>query len=115
WIAQGTHINAVGSNFLSKAELDVVTLRRCGPIVVDSKDQARIEAGDFQQALEDGSLRWADVRQLGQVGVGRYHGREHPEDVTLFKSLGIALEDVAVAGRVFARAVAEGVGRVLEW
>jgi ornithine cyclodeaminase/alanine dehydrogenase-like protein (mu-crystallin family) len=114
WIAQGTHLNAIGSNFLGKAELDSVTVRRCAVIAVDSKDQARLEAGDFQQPLEDGSLRWADVRELGQIIVGRYPGRKHPQDVTLFKSLGIAIEDVAVAGRVYARAQAEGVGKIIE-
>jgi alanine dehydrogenase len=115
WIAEGTHINAIGSNFLSKAELDSVTVRRCSVIAVDSKDQARLEAGDFQQALEDGSLRWTDVRELGQLIVGRYPGRKHPQDVTLFKSLGIAIEDVAVAARVYARAQAEGAGKMIEW
>ncbi|HWG45968.1 MAG TPA: ornithine cyclodeaminase family protein [Gemmataceae bacterium] len=115
WIAEGAHINAVGSNFLGKAELDAAAVRRCAVVVVDSKDQARLEAGDFQQALDDGSLHWADVRELGQVIVGRYPARKHPPDVTLFKSLGIAIEDVAVAARVYARAVAEGVGKWVEW
>jgi ornithine cyclodeaminase/alanine dehydrogenase len=115
WVAQGTHINAIGSNFLAKAELDVATLRRCTSVVVDSKDQARQEAGDFQQAIEDGSLRWSDIRELGQVIVGRYTARKHEQDITLFKSLGIAIEDVAVAGRVYAKAVAEGVGKMLDW
>jgi ornithine cyclodeaminase/alanine dehydrogenase len=115
WIAEGTHINAVGSNFLGKAELDAVTVRRCESIVVDSKDQARLEAGDFVQALEDGSIHWADVHELGQVIVGRYAGRKHPQDVTLFKSLGIAVEDVAVAAKVYAKAQAAGFGRTVEW
>jgi ornithine cyclodeaminase/alanine dehydrogenase-like protein (mu-crystallin family) len=115
WIAQGTHLNAIGSNFLGKSELDVATVRRCNPIVVDSKDQARLEAGDFQQALEEGLLHWADVRELGQVIVGRIPGRKHAQDVTLFKSLGIALEDVAVAARVYAKAQADGIGTVLDW
>src|SRR5207247_11261156 len=88
WIAEGTHINAIGSNFLGKAEIDAVAVRRCDSIVVDSKDQARLEAGDFVQALEDGSIHWADVHELGQVIVGRYTGRAHPQDVPLFKSLG---------------------------
>ena len=97
------------------AEIDAVAVRRCESIVVDSNDQARIEAGDFVQALEDGSIHWADVHELGQVIVGRYTGRAHPQDVTLFKSLGIAIEDVALAAKVYAKAQAEGVGRVLEW
>lgn len=115
WLAEGTHVNAVGSNYLGKAELDPVAVRRCDSIVVDSKDQARIEAGDFVQALEDGVIHWADVHELGQVIVGRYTGRAHPQDVTLFKSLGIALEDVAVAARVLAAARDAGLGRRLEW
>jgi ornithine cyclodeaminase/alanine dehydrogenase len=115
WIAEGTHINAIGSNFLGKAELDAAAVRRCAVIAVDSKDQARLEAGDFQQPLEDGSLHWANVRELGQIIVGRYAGRKHPQDVTLFKSLGVAIEDVAVAARVYARARDEGAGRLIEW
>jgi ornithine cyclodeaminase/alanine dehydrogenase-like protein (mu-crystallin family) len=115
WIAEGTHVNAIGSNFLGKAELDAVAVRRCEAIVVDSKDQARLEAGDFVQALEEGSIHWADIHELGQVIVGRYTGRAHPQDVTLFKSLGVAIEDVAVAARVYAKAQAAGVGRQIDW
>ncbi len=115
WIAEGTHLNVIGSNFLGKAEVDAVTVRRCESIVVDSKDQARLEAGDFVAALEEGSIHWSDVHELGQVIVGRYTGRAHPQDVTLFKSLGIAIEDIAVAARVYAKAQAAGVGRVVEW
>jgi ornithine cyclodeaminase/alanine dehydrogenase-like protein (mu-crystallin family) len=115
WLAEGTHLNVIGSNFITKAEIDPVTVRRCDSIVVDSKDQARLEAGDFVQALEDGSVHWADIHELGQVIVGRYTGRAHPQDVTMFKSLGIALEDVAVAARVYVKAQAAGLGRVLEW
>jgi ornithine cyclodeaminase/alanine dehydrogenase-like protein (mu-crystallin family) len=115
WLAQGCHVNAVGSNFLGKAELDVNVVRRASDVVVDSKDQARLEAGDFQQAIEDGALHWADIRELGQVIVGRYAVRKQQQDVTLFKSLGIAIEDVVLAGRVYQRATAEGVGRFIEW
>jgi ornithine cyclodeaminase/alanine dehydrogenase-like protein (mu-crystallin family) len=115
WLAEGTHLNVIGSNFLGKAEVDAVTVRRCESIVVDSKDQARIEAGDFVAALEEGTIHWSDVHELGQVIVGRYTGRAHPQDVTMFKSLGIALEDVAVAARVYARAQEVGVGRLIEW
>ena len=84
-------------------------------VVVDSKEQARLEAGDFQQPLEEGVLHWSDVRELGQVVVGRYPGRKQPQDVTLFKSLGIALEDVTTAARVYTRAQAEGVGKTIDW
>jgi ornithine cyclodeaminase/alanine dehydrogenase-like protein (mu-crystallin family) len=115
WIAEGTHLNVIGSNFIGKAEVDAVTVRRCDSIVVDSKDQARLEAGDFVQALEEGSIHWADIHELGQVIVGRYTGRAHSQDVTMFKSLGLALEDVAVAVRLYAKAQAAGIGRVVDW
>ncbi len=115
WIAEGTHLNVIGSNFLGKAEVDAVAVRRCDSIVVDSKDQARLEAGDFVQPLEEGSIHWADIHELGQVIVGRFTGRAHPEDVTLFKSLGIAVEDLVTAARVYEKAKAEGVGKALDW
>jgi ornithine cyclodeaminase/alanine dehydrogenase-like protein (mu-crystallin family) len=115
WISEGTHINAVGSNFLGKAELDGVAVRMCESIVVDSKEQARIEAGDFVQALEEGSIQWSDIHELSHVIVGRYTGRAHPQDITLFKSLGIAIEDIAVAGMVYQKAQSVGLGRVIEW
>jgi len=115
WVPQGCHINAIGSNFLGKAEIDVAVIRKCADVVVDSKDQARLEAGDFQQPIEDGALHWTDIRELGQVIVGRYSVRKHQQDVTLFKSLGIAIEDVVTASRVYQKAVTEGVGKLIEW
>jgi alanine dehydrogenase len=115
WLGQGTHVNAVGSNFLAKAELEPEVVRRCNVVVVDSRDQARIEAGDFVQPLEAGFLRWQDVKELGQVIVGRFNGRNHPQDITLFKSLGIAIEDVAVAGRLLARAVEANAGTLIDF
>jgi ornithine cyclodeaminase/alanine dehydrogenase-like protein (mu-crystallin family) len=115
WVSEGTHINAVGSNFLGRVEVDAVCVRRCESIVVDSKEQARLEAGDFVQPLEDGSIHWADIHELGQVIVGRYTGRAHPQDVTLFKSLGIAIEDVAVAVRVYQGALEAKIGQLVNW
>src|SRR5262245_2363891 len=115
WLAEGTHLNVVGSNFMGKAEVDAIAVRRCESIIVDSKDQARLEAGDFAAALEEGSIHWADIHELGQVIIGRFTGRARAEDVTMFKSLGIGLEDVAVAGRVYAKAIETGAGKLIDW
>lgn len=114
WLAPGMHLNVIGSNYLGKSEIDVEVVRRSKLVVIDSKEQGRLEAGDFVAALDQGVLSWADVHELGRVIVGRGEGRQSPQDVTLFKSLGIGLEDVAVAGRVFTKAKEAGIGKWLE-
>lgn len=112
-LCEGTHINAIGSNYLTKAEIDVTTVRRADHIVCDSVEACQLEAGDFVPAIEDGSLDWPRVHELSDVVVGRETGRALPEDITLFKSVGLGLEDLALAVRVFERAKKEGVGRPL--
>ena len=110
---EGTHVNAVGSNYLTKAEIDVTTIRRADHIVCDSLDACRLEAGDFVPALEDGSLDWSRIHELSDIVVDRETGRALPQDITLFKSVGLGLEDLAVAVRVFERARDQGLGRPL--
>jgi ornithine cyclodeaminase/alanine dehydrogenase-like protein (mu-crystallin family) len=114
WLAEGTHLNVIGSNFLGKSEIDMRTIRRANKIVVDSKDQARIEAGDLLPAVEEGSLHWANVPELGQIVTGRFPARENEKEITLFKSLGLAIEDIATAGKVYAAAKAQGLGKMLD-
>ncbi|MFO0852284.1 MAG: ornithine cyclodeaminase family protein [Gemmataceae bacterium] len=113
WLAAGAHVNLIGSNFLTKAEADAEVFRRAGLVTVDSKDQAKLEAGDFVAALRDGALNWSDVRELSHVLLGRYPGRQSAEQITVFKSLGIGVEDVAVAAKVVELARRQGVGREL--
>jgi ornithine cyclodeaminase/alanine dehydrogenase-like protein (mu-crystallin family) len=113
WMPDGVHLNAIGGNSLLRREFDDDVIRRARTIVVDSKDQARIECGEFLHAVERGHLAWEAVHELSEVVAGRLVARSHPSDITLFKSLGIALEDVAVAVRVFERAREEGLGQTL--
>jgi ornithine cyclodeaminase/alanine dehydrogenase-like protein (mu-crystallin family) len=113
WVADGAHLNVVGSNFLSKSEIDVEVLRRASLVAVDSKEQAKLEAGDFVAALKDGVLLWQDVSELSQILIGRHPGRQSPRDITVFKSLGLGVEDVAVAVKVVELARQQGVGREL--
>ncbi len=110
WIAPGAHVNAAGSNALQRAELDVEAVRRAGVVVTDSVEQARLECGDLAAAVEQGAIRWDDVRELGEVVSGRHPGRTHADEVTLFESQGVAMEDVAVAARLVARARERRVG-----
>lgn len=113
WLAEGAHVNLIGSNFLSKAEADVEVFRRATLVSVDSREQARLEAGDFVPAIDAGVLHITDVKELAPLLVGRYPGRLTPTCVTVFKSLGLGVEDVAVAAKVVELARQRGVGRVL--
>ncbi|WP_448594251.1 ornithine cyclodeaminase family protein [Thermoflexus hugenholtzii] len=109
WLRPGVHLNAAGSNALLRRELDEEAIARADLIVIDSRAQGQIEAGDFLEPLERGRLQWERVYELRDVVAGRV-GRAHPEQITLFKSLGIALEDIAVAAVAYERARARGAG-----
>jgi len=113
WLAKGAHVNAIGSNHLMRQEIDVETVRRSACVVVDSAEQAPLEAGDLARAAEADALYWEDVQELGRVVVGEFPGREDEGEITLFESLGIALEDVALAGRVYQAALKAGLGTQL--
>lgn len=109
WLRPGVHLNAAGSNALLRRELDEEAIARADLIVIDSRAQGQIEAGDFLEPLERGRLQWERVYELRDVVAGRV-GRAHPEQITMFKSLGIALEDIAVAAVAYERARAQGAG-----
>ena len=113
WIGKGTHINAIGSNFLSKQELDVKTVGKCSCVVVDSAEQALLECGDLAKAADAEVFYWEDARELGLVVLGEYPGREDASEITLFESQGIALEDVALAAEIYEKALKEGKGEKL--
>jgi alanine dehydrogenase len=114
WVEPGTHINAAGSNFLSKSEVDVETIRRANLIAVDSLEQARLEAGDLLPAIERGVISWESLVELGRIAAGHAPGRAGDDDITIFKSLGVALEDVTTALRVYNLARERGVGETVE-
>jgi ornithine cyclodeaminase/alanine dehydrogenase-like protein (mu-crystallin family) len=113
WVSEGQHLNLIGSNFLAKSETDVEVFRKATLVAVDSREQAKLEAGDFVAALDAGILKWADVRELAPMMVGRYSGRESPRDITIFKSLGLGIEDIALATRVVELAKQNGLGKKL--
>ena len=114
WLAPGTHVNLMGSNYLTSAEADVEVFRRAKLITIDSKDQGRQEAGDFVAAMGEHVFGWQDVKEFAHVLVNRYPGRESPADITIFKSLGLGIQDIAVAVKVVDLAKANGMGREVE-
>jgi ornithine cyclodeaminase/alanine dehydrogenase-like protein (mu-crystallin family) len=111
WLAPGTHVNAAGSNSLLRRELDAVAVRRASLVVVDSRVQAQRECGDLLGPVERGELDWDQLVELADVVAGQHPGRANPEEITLFESQGLGLEDVAAAMRVYERARAAGVGQ----
>ena len=114
WVSPGQHLNVAGSNFLTKAEIDVEVVRKATLVTTDCLDQGKLEAGDLAPAVAAKVIAWSDVLELGRVLAGRNEGRRSPDDVTLFKSLGVGVEDVAVAVRVYAAAKAAGLGTWLD-
>ena len=111
WLAPGIHINAIGVNFAEKRELDSEVVARCDLIAADSVEQSKLEAGDLIQAFGDDASRWAAVRELAQIVSGKIPGRTNSAQITLFKSNGIAIEDVVVGGRIYELARERKIGR----
>ncbi len=114
WLAEGSHINAVGSSSARGRELDTEAVKR-SRLFVDRMESALNEAGDFLIPREEGAVSDAHIRgELGDVLLGRVPGRTGAGDITLFKSLGLAIEDLAAADLVLRRAREEQVGTVIE-
>ncbi|MGA3323794.1 MAG: ornithine cyclodeaminase family protein [Terriglobia bacterium] len=110
----GAHLNAIGANMANRRELDDEAVQRATLIAVDSLDQSRKESGDLIQGLANLGRGWESVIELHSVVTGKHPGRTSPDQITLFKSHGIALWDVAVAGFVYQQALQRGKGRELE-
>ncbi len=111
----GTHINAIGSYRAEMQEIDVTTITRASKIVVDSRAAALSEAGDLIIPLRNSEIRIESIyAELGEIAASVFSGREHDEEITLFKSVGNAAQDVCVAREVYDRARAAGLGTSIE-
>lgn len=105
WVEEGVHINAIGSNRADEREVDAATIARASRIVVDSKEQAKVESGDLILAEQEGESVWDKVQELSDLLITESAGRGSDREITLFKSNGLALEDVAVAYVVYRKAL----------
>jgi alanine dehydrogenase len=115
WLKPGAHVNAAGSNFLFKTEIDRDVVKRSSLVTIDSREELGLEAGNLLQGIETGTVLPEAIRELGQVVTGQIKGRQNPEDITLFASQGLALEDLAAARLVYDRALEQGVGREIDF
>ncbi len=110
WLAPGAHVNAVGASLPTARELDTDAVRR-SRIFVDRRESALNEAGDLILAMKEGAIGADSILgEIGELLIGTRKGRASDSEVTLFKSLGIAVEDLACAHDLYRRATAEQAG-----
>lgn len=116
WLRPGAHVNAMGSNWGHRREVDTETVLRSDLIAVDDLQQAQIEAGDLLIPEHEGRFSLVEAAsegrlvELGRIVAGSVAGRPSAEAITLFKSLGIGAEDVATAAFVYQQARERGLG-----
>ena len=110
WLASGAHVNAVGSCFPTTRELDTETVAHSS-FFTDRRESCLNEAGDYVLAAAEGAVGPEHIKaELGEVLAGMHPGREHEDELTVFESLGIAVEDLASAELVVRRAREQGAG-----
>jgi ornithine cyclodeaminase/alanine dehydrogenase-like protein (mu-crystallin family) len=114
WLQPGTHVNAIGANMANRRELDESALARASLIAVDSLEQAHEEAGDLIQGFAKLGRDWEGVVELSSVVCGSGPRRRTQDDITIFKSCGLAIWDLAVAAYVYRQALEKGKGRELD-
>jgi len=112
-IAEGAHINAIGANHAHKRELDDTAVSRASIIFVDSIAQSQQEAGDLIIPFAQDTKKWESVHELYQLIGGQVSGRTSDDQITLFKSNGIASWDLAVAEKIYTLAKQQNLGRQL--
>lgn len=113
WLQPGQHVNAAGSNALSRREIDARTVARAALITVDSRGTARNECGDLIAAVETGKLSWDTLPEIGEVLAGRVPGRKHQDDITLYESHGMGIQDIYTAAKLVELARVRKVGAAL--
>jgi ornithine cyclodeaminase/alanine dehydrogenase-like protein (mu-crystallin family) len=115
WLKPGAHVNVIGGRPPTMRELDVATVA-ASAFYVDRRESAEKEAHDYRDALESGAVGPDHIKgEIGEVLIGAVPGRTNPEELTVFRSLGLAVEDLAAAEYVVRRARERGVGVEVEF
>jgi len=110
WLKPGAHINAIGSCVPHKRELDTECVRKC-TVFVDSKTMAVVEAGDLLIPIKEGAIQADHIKgEVGEILLGTVSGRTNNSEITLFKSLGLAVEDLVSSYYVYCKAKEQGKG-----
>jgi len=115
WIAPGAHINAVGASTPATREIDAPTMAAAS-LFVDRRESTLNEAGDYLIAVHEGAIGPEHIKaEIGEVLIGAKPGRTSGDEITLFKSVGLAVEDLEAAGHVYRKAKQFGVGTWVEF
>jgi ornithine cyclodeaminase/alanine dehydrogenase-like protein (mu-crystallin family) len=115
WIKRGVHINAVGSSIATAREIDSATMA-ASSLFVDRRESTINESGDYLFALREGAIKETHIRgEIGDILIGKATGRTSPIEITLFKSLGLAAEDLASAVFIFDKVKRQGGGTFVEF
>jgi ornithine cyclodeaminase len=114
WISTGAHLNVVGSSIAAAAEIDTAAVAR-SRFFVDCRNSTVNEGGEYLRALRSGAIAATHIAaEIGEVANGTIRGRTSPDEVTLYKSLGVAPQDLASAHYVLEKARASGIGQLIE-
>lgn len=114
-VKKGAHINGVGSYTREMQELDEYIIKEADKIFVDSKSAVLAESGDFIQPMEKGIIDKNRITgELGEIISGKIKGRENDEQITLFKTVGIAVQDVVTASKIYKKALEKSIGKIVE-
>lgn len=111
WLEPGQHINAAGSNALTRREIDDAVVRKCDVITVDSRGTAEKECGDLLPAVEKGWVRWNQLTEIGEVIAGKAPGRTSAGQLSLYESHGMGLQDLWVGVKMLLLARERGIGQ----
>ncbi len=111
WLKKGAHVSAIGADTAAKRELMTSVIERCDKLVVDFIPQAFV-TGDFAKPKEEGVIAEEDIHaEMGEIVAGKKKGRTSPEEITLFKATGLAIQDVGTAHKVYQLAKEKGIGK----
>jgi ornithine cyclodeaminase len=110
WLEPGQHVNAAGSNALTRREIDLAAVKKCDVVTVDGRGTARNESGDLLPAVENGHLRWETLTEIGEVIAKKAPGRTSVKQITLYESHGMGLQDLWIGAKAVALSRERGVG-----
>ena len=114
-VVEGTHISSIGAHAAEARELDSETIKRASLLTAGLKEACLAEAGDYIIPINEGIISENDIISIGEVITGTVSGRTSDSEITIFKSVGISAQDVAVGKLVYDRALKEGIGKDIDF